>query len=122
MSESGEVGVLVWNLTLDKTKATGSGPLARDVEVVVTGLAPGSSYTLTHERVDQDRSNVAATWGRLRREGQDWPDDAQWEALRAADRLDELVPARRVTADDQGVVRETFRLPMPAMSLLTLAP
>lgn len=119
-SSEGEVGVLVWNLTLDQTKATGSEPLARDVEVVVTGLTPGSSYTLTHERVDQDLSNVASVWGRIRREGQDWPDDEQWAALRDADRLEELTPARQVTADERGVVQESFRLPMPAMSLLRL--
>ncbi|MGZ5400778.1 MAG: GH39 family glycosyl hydrolase, partial [Nocardioides sp.] len=74
------------------------------------------------ERVDQDHSNVAATWGRLRDEGQAWPTDEQWEVLRSADRLEELEPVTRVTADDDGAVRLATSLPMPSMSLLTLTP
>ena len=113
--------VLLWNLTLDQTKSAGSDALARDVRVEVTGLEPGASYTLTHERVDQHHSNVAAVWGALRRDGQDWPDEEQWAALREADRLEELQPARAVTADGSGTVPVEIELPMPAMSLLTLS-
>ncbi|CAI9415942.1 GH39 family glycosyl hydrolase [Nocardioides sp. T2.26MG-1] len=123
LAASGPEGttVLLWNLTLDQTKAAGSGPLARDVRVELSGLEPGATYTLTHERVDQHHSNVAGAWGALRREGQDWPDDEQWAALREADRLEELEPARTVTADGNGAVAVEVQLPMPAMSLLTLA-
>ncbi len=121
-SDSGEVGVLAWNLTLDQTKAAGAPSLDRAVSVTVTGLTPGASYRLTHERVDEHHSNVASAWGRLRREGQDWPDEEQWASLREADRLDELEPASAVTADDDGVIEVTFDLPMPGMSLLTLTP
>lgn len=115
------VSVLAWNLTLDQTKAAGSADLARDVRVELSGLAPGATYTLTHERVDQHHSNVAAVWGALRRAGQDWPDDEQWAALRVADRLDELEPASTVTADGSGSATVELALPMPAMSLLTLS-
>ena len=52
------------------------------------GLAPGAAYRLHHERVDDDHSNIAAVWGRLREDGQDWPTDEQWDALREADRLE----------------------------------
>jgi hypothetical protein len=65
-------------------------------------------------------SNVASAWGRLRREGQDWPDDSQWAQLREADRLEELHPATVVTADSDGRATVEFALPMPGMSLLTL--
>ncbi len=119
---SGVVTVLAWNLTLDQTKAAGSAPLDREVRVVLSGLVPGAAYTLTHERVDEHHSNVAAAWAELRREGQDWPDDSQWAALRSADRLDELEPARSVVADEGGGALVEFELPMPAMSLLTLTP
>jgi len=118
--DSGSHAVMLWNLTLDQTKAAGSAVLARAVSVEVTGLTPGATYTLTHERVDERHSNVAQTWGELREDGQDWPTDEQWDALRAADRLDELEPAREVTADDAGAVRLETELPMPSMSLLTL--
>ncbi len=122
---SGVVTVLAWNLTLDQTKASGSPDLARSVSLEVTGLAPGASYTLTHHRVDDDHSDIATVWGRMKTAGQDWPTDEQWEALRAADRLDDLTPATPaapVSADARGIVAVEFDLPMPAMSLLTLTP
>ena len=58
----------------------------------------------------------------MRRADQDWPDDDQWERLRAADRLDEGEPAREVVADDDGAVSTVVALPMPAMALLELTP
>ncbi len=121
-ADDGSHAVALWNLTLDQNLAAGSDALAREVDVELTGLAPGAAYVLTHERVDQDHSNVASTWGRLREEGQAWPTDEQWAQLREADRLDELEPAISVTADDHGVVRLATTLPMPSMSLLTLTP
>jgi xylan 1,4-beta-xylosidase len=65
---------------------------------------------------------VAAVWGRLREDGQDWPTEEQWVLLREADRLDRLEPDRTVTADASGVVTVGCDLPMPAMSLVTLTP
>ena len=119
---SGGASVLLWNLTLDQTKAAGSRAHARDVAVEVCGLAPGTAYTLRHERVDEDHSNVASTWGRLREPDQDWPTEEQWDVLRAADRLEQLEPDCTVTADASGVVRIETALPMPSMSQLTLTP
>jgi xylan 1,4-beta-xylosidase len=113
---------VLWNLTLDQTKAAGAEQLDREVRVAVRGLAPGSTYDLTHARVDEHHSNIASVWRELRDEGQDWPTDEQWEALREADRLDELEPPRTVTADADGVVVVETRLPMPSMSQLVLTP
>ena len=119
-TDDGEVAVLLWNLTLDQSKAAGSPALSRDVTVEVRGLVAGSSYTLRHERVDEDHSNVASAWGRLREPGQAWPTDTQWESLRAADQLAQLEPDRVVDADESGVVQLHLVLPMPSMSHLTL--
>lgn len=121
-TDDGEVSVLLWNLTLDQSKAAGSPALGRDVEVEVGGLVAGSPYTLRHDRVDEDHSNVASAWARLREPGQAWPTDAQWETLRSADRLARLEPDRVVTADESGVVKVDVVLPMPSMSQLTLVP
>ncbi|KQW49088.1 xylan 1,4-beta-xylosidase [Nocardioides sp. Root1257] len=115
------ITTLLWNLTLDQTKAAGSDELARDVRLEVTGLEPGATYQLVHERVDQLHSNVAAAWGRLREDGQDWPTEEQWAQLRAADRLEEAEPAGAFVADAAGTVSIELTLPMPAMSLLTLS-
>jgi len=119
---AGRVGVLAWNMTLDQTKAAGSAPLARRVTVRVEGLRPGSTYRLTHHRVDDEHSNIARVWGELRDGDQDWPEEEQWEQLRAADRLEQLEPVREVVADDDGTAEVAFDLPMPAMSLLELEP
>ncbi len=119
-SSSGEIGVLVWNLTLDQTKASGSADLARPVTVAITGLEPGASYVVHHDRVDDDHSDIAAVWGRLKDDGQDWPTDEQWAQLRAADKLEALVPDDTLVADDEGRVELSFDLPMPSMSSLTL--
>jgi xylan 1,4-beta-xylosidase len=118
---AGEVSVLVWNMTLDQTKASGEPTLARPVTVTVDGLDAGSTYILSHDRVDQQHSNIARAWGELRQGDQAWPTDEQWERLREADRLDPLEPPREVVADEQGRVSVTFDLPMPAMSFLRLA-
>ena len=120
--DDGELAVLLWNLTLDQTKAAGSDALSRQVRVELAGLAPGASYDLTHRRVDEHHSNVASAWGAMREDGQDWPTPEQWERLREADRLDELEPARTVTASEDGVVVVETELPMPAMSQLLLTP
>jgi len=118
----GAVSVLVWNLTLDQTKASGAPTLARRVRLEVRGLVGGAAYLLHHDRVDDDHSDIAAVWGRLREDGQDWPTEEQWEALRAADRLETLEPDRQVTADPQGSLVVELDLPMPAMSMVTLTP
>jgi len=114
------VSVLAWNLTLDQSKATGDPGLDRDVSVVVDGLEPGTSYTLTHDRVDADHSNLAGTWAALKSDGQAWPDDQQWEQLHKADRLEQLEEPRTVVADEQGRVSIETRLPMPSFSFLEL--
>jgi xylan 1,4-beta-xylosidase len=116
------VSVLLWNLTLDQTKAAGSDPLSRLVTVTISGLTPGSSYELEHVRVDEHHSNVASVWCELRDDGQGWPTEDQWELLRKADQLDEIEPCRTVTADGTGVVVVETHMPMPSMSELVMTP
>jgi xylan 1,4-beta-xylosidase len=112
----GTVGVLLWNGTLDHAKADGEPLLRRQVTVRVTGLA-GPSYRLRHARVDDHHSNVARTAAAMG----DWPDEAGWAALAAADRIDEREPVRPVEPV-AGTVTVEVDLPMPAISYLELAP
>jgi xylan 1,4-beta-xylosidase len=101
----GTVGVLVWNGTLDHSKVDGDPALARRVTVRMdlTG-------TLRTWRVDRDHHDVS------RWRGGDWPDDDQWLALAAADRLEESEPAR----DFAGTV--TLDLPNPGIAYLEIRP
>jgi xylan 1,4-beta-xylosidase len=113
------VAVAVWNVTLDQTRSTGEPLLDRAVSLRVEGLAAGA-YELRHLRIDTERSNIAAVWEAMSG-GAAWPDDGQWAALREANRLEELEPARRVAAPG-GVVEAAFDLPMPSLSLVELVP
>ncbi|MBD0292730.1 MAG: xylan 1,4-beta-xylosidase [Jiangellaceae bacterium] len=117
-ADDGTIGVLVWNGTLDQSKAGGDDALARNVTVRVQGL-DAVPYGLRHYRVDVEHSNIASVWERIGR-GAEWPDEAQWAELRHADRLDELHPAQTVEPRDQTVVQ--FDLPMPGISFLELSP
>jgi xylan 1,4-beta-xylosidase len=116
---AGRVAVALWNVTLDQTRSTGEPLLDRSVTLRVEGLA-GAAYQLRHLRVDARRSNIAAVWGAMSG-GAAWPDEDQWAALRAANRLEELEPPRRVAADG-GAVELAFDLPMPSLSLVELVP
>lgn len=82
------------------------------------GLA-SSAYDLRHYRVDAEHSNIVTTWERLGRP--DWPDEAGWAELRAADHLELVEPQRRVQPR-AGRLELDLELPMPSVSLLELVP
>lgn len=118
-SATGAVGVLVWNGTLEQGRADGAEILSREVALTVEGLARGE-YEITHHRIDERHSNIRAVWAEIGG-GAGWPEDGQWERLRAANTLDELEPARTLRAED-GTLRLEFSLPMPAVSYLEFTP
>jgi xylan 1,4-beta-xylosidase len=115
---NGRVAIAAWNGTRDPSVAPSDGALDRSISLVISGLRRGT-YSLRHRRVDADHSNIQRAWERLGKP--DWPDDAGWEQLHAADRLDDLEPARRISAVG-GHVQVEFTLPMPAVSLVELVP
>jgi xylan 1,4-beta-xylosidase len=110
----GRLAILVWNGTLDQSKTAGDTRLDRDIRLIVDGLPHGRA-TVRHHRVDADHSNVSATWANAG--NGDWPDATSWSRLRAADRLEELGPARSEVVADGRVTLE-FELPMPSISLV----
>lgn len=116
---TGRVAVAAWNGTLDHSRADGDPLLDRSVAVRVDGLT-ADRYRLRHFRVDAGHSNAPARW-RAAAAGRAWPDDEGWQALRDADRLDELEPPRLVTPR-AGTVDVDVDLPMPALSLVELTP
>lgn len=112
-----QLQVLAWNGTLDQTKQDGEPLLGRRTRLLVDGLAPGN-YQVSHRRLDIEHSNIATHWRRLG--SPDWPDQAGWERLRAADRLESLKTPSLTCSAGQGVLE--FDLPMPGVSLLRLQP
>jgi xylan 1,4-beta-xylosidase len=120
-ADEGEVGVLVWNSTLDQSKLAGDDLLARDVTLTVAGLAPGQ-HTVRHFRVDETHSNVFAAWRAMGGADRDWPTEQEWKALSAADELTELEPARGVGVGPDGRLELTFALPQPGISYVAVVP
>jgi xylan 1,4-beta-xylosidase len=116
--DDGRVSIAIWNGSLDQSKTDGDARLGRTVRLAVEGLGPGRR-TIRHFRVDASHSNVSATWAELG--GGDWPDQAGWRALREADRLAELEPARTIGVSGSGRLALDFELPMPAISLIEVS-
>jgi xylan 1,4-beta-xylosidase len=112
----GMLQVLVWNGTLDQTKADGEALLGRKVTVRLRGMRPGR-YRQEHLRVDAVHSNVAANWASMG--SPDWPDAEQWATLRERDRLDPLIAPVTVETST-GELGLEFQLPMPGISLVRL--
>ena len=107
----GGLGVLLWNSTLDHSKATGDPALARLVRFTPPLTGP---HTLHVWRVDADHGNVTARWPGTT----DWPTDAEWATLRATDTLSPAQSPRRVTPGEEIVLA----LPNPGIALLELHP
>lgn len=118
-ADDGRITVLVWNGTVDVTKAGGDPLLDRSAALSVSGLA-APRYRLRHRRLDEEHSNLVAAWESIR-DGADWPTDDGWAALAARDRLEELEPERAVVPES-GALELRFPLPMPSISLIELEP
>lgn len=116
---AGRVTIVVWNATVDVTKAAGDPLLDRRVDLRVSGLA-ADRYRVRHRRLDEQHSNLNEAWRRVAN-GRDWPDESGWAALRQADRLEDLQPPVTVATRD-GSWELSFELPMPAVSLIELTP
>jgi xylan 1,4-beta-xylosidase len=108
----GRIAIAVWNGTLDQTKADGDPLLDRIVRLTVRGL-PAGRVSVRHRRIDATHSNIARDW-----DGGDWPDEAGWQRLHAADVLDELEPERSVVVAGDGRLEVELGLPMPSVSLV----
>ena len=115
-ADDGRIAVAIWNGTLDQAKAGGDPLLDRTIRLAVDGLAPGR-VQVRHRRVDATHSNIGRHWD----EG-DWPDDAGWERLTAADQLEELEPERTLEVEAGGRLSLEVALPMPSISLIELVP
>jgi xylan 1,4-beta-xylosidase len=113
------VAIVAWNGTVDVTKSAGAASLDRLVTLEVHGLDAGS-YRVRHRRLDHEHSDLNAAWRRVGG-GRDWPDDAGWRELAAADTLTDFEP-EAVRAPIDGAVTLEFALPMPAVSLIELDP
>ncbi|MEV8375552.1 xylan 1,4-beta-xylosidase [Kribbella sp. NPDC056861] len=105
------VAVLVWNLTLDQSKADGAPELARTVTVAVPGVDPGWEVTATTLAAGSgDLVEVATELGIG-----DWPRAEEWAALAERSAL----TTESVQSENSTV---TISLLMPSAVLLEWRP
>ncbi|MBV8632430.1 MAG: hypothetical protein JOZ83_15990 [Silvibacterium sp.] len=113
-SSDGSIEVILGNATPEHSKAAGSPALNRHIALTVSGLTPGASYRVEHDRIDNDHSNVYGAWQAMG--SPRWPVGEQMALLHQRDELQTLFPARTVTANAAGEVTLEFDLPMPGVS------
>ena len=113
--DDGTLDVLLWNGTLDQSKAGGAPLLDREVRVALEGL-PAGRYAASLARVDDLHSNLAARWA-----GETpWPTPDQLAALQAGDVLhDEPLGPLDAPA---GRAELEVPLPMPGIARVRLRP
>jgi xylan 1,4-beta-xylosidase len=105
------ISVLVWNYHDDDRPAPDS-----PIDLTITGV-PASRVTVTHQRVDHDRSNAYEAWKALG--SPQPPTREQYAALEKTSALQDLEPSRTVTVK-QGVATMSFTLPRQGVSLVRL--
>jgi xylan 1,4-beta-xylosidase len=110
------VEVLLSDATPEHGNALGSALLNRHITLTVSGLTPGASYRVEHDRIDKDHSNVYGAWQAMGYPK--WPDAGQMASLHQRDELQTLAPPSTVTANAAGEVTLDFDLPMPTVSFV----
>jgi xylan 1,4-beta-xylosidase len=116
----GEVGILVWNSSLDQSRVLGDPLLARKVTLTVAGLPPGQA-TVRHWRVDEEHSNVFAAWRDIADGNRDWPEGDEWGRLRLSDECVEMERPIAVEIANDGEWSTSFLLQQPAISYVQLS-
>jgi xylan 1,4-beta-xylosidase len=106
------LAILLWNYHDDDLPAAPA-----QVEIAVAN-APNGQATLTHYRIDGERSNAYAAWQKMGSPAA--PTQVQQRALESAGQLQQLEAPKRVRVADGRVIL-TVQLPRQGVSLLTLA-
>ena len=106
------LAILLWNYHDDDLPAAPA-----QVQIAV-GNATNGQPTLTHYRIDGERSNSYAAWQKMGSPAA--PTQVQQRALESAGQLQQLEAPKRVRVAD-GRVTLTVQLPRQGVSLLTLA-
>ena len=87
------------------------------IDFSAEGLPFNGPFTVKHYRIDKNHSNAYAEWVRQGRP--DYPEGAQYEAIKARDGLELLCPIQRILPLD-GKVKLEFDMPVKSVSLLII--
>lgn len=88
-----------------------------EVTLTVEGLPFSGNVRVTHYRIDGQHSNAYAAW--VAQGMPDWPQDGQYDAIKARDGLEYLEPPHTAVLED-GRLNQCFSMPAHAVSLLLL--
>ena len=90
-----------------------------EITVDVRGLKSNATYAVSHHRIDADHSNPHREW--VHQGSPLYPEKTQYDAIKAADGLEELRPVETVSCNGDGVVSLKFAMPAHGVSLVSLA-
>ena len=110
----GRIAILLWNLTLDQTKAAGEPALTRRIALTLPDL--DGTWILRQTPLNAGSGNIAATVNALGI--RDWPrDNAQWAELAEAAKLH----TTETTVSAHGSLSVELTLDMPSAVLVELS-
>ncbi|MCL2058876.1 MAG: hypothetical protein FWH01_07420, partial [Oscillospiraceae bacterium] len=89
-----------------------------NIDLTVENLPFGGPYRIRHYRVDKDHSNAYAEWVRQGRP--DYPDGAQYDAIKARDGLEQLCPEAVIEQPMDGKIALRFDMPVKSVSLIMI--
>jgi xylan 1,4-beta-xylosidase len=110
-ADAHSVYIMTWNYAEDDTP----GPVAGR-RIMVKNL-PKGKIKLTEYRIDDDHSNSYEVWKKMG--SPQAPSETQYQLLEAAGKLQELAPAKTLTATN-GMLTIPVSLPRQAVSLMRL--
>jgi len=90
------------------------------VSLNVKNIPFPAPYRVTHHRIDKSHSNACREWERLGRP--DYPAGPQYDAIKAADGLEQLRPPEICNPGGGDGLRLEFTMPVKSVSLITLTP
>ena len=88
-----------------------------EISLAAANLPFEGPYKVTHYRIDKNHSNAYTEWVRQGRP--DYPDDCQYEAIKARDGLELLCPVQTVTPYN-GKLKLEFNMPVKSVSLIVV--
>ncbi|MCL2060848.1 MAG: hypothetical protein FWH01_17615 [Oscillospiraceae bacterium] len=88
------------------------------IDFAAENLPFGGPYRIRHYRVDKDHSNAYAEW--VRQGMPDYPEGAQYDAIKARDGLEQLCPEAVIEQPMDGKIALRFYMPVKSVSLIMI--
>ncbi len=113
MSGNGDIQIMIyshhddWDVEMDF-----------EIELDISNYIIGEKAFISHYRIDKNHSNAYTEW--VAQGKPDFPDAVQYEKIKSKDSLELMEPKKEVTISG-GNIRQVFKLPAHAVSLLVIS-